>query len=76
MSAIKTVLSELLAMFLDDGSLVLAVIAWAVVGAICLHADLLAPASAAVLLAVGIAVLLAENVGRTTSAHAANSGSR
>jgi hypothetical protein len=76
MGAIKTVLSELLALFVDDGSLVLAVIAWAVVGAICLRAHLLDPASAAVLLAVGIAVLLAENVGRTASAHASNSGSR
>jgi hypothetical protein len=75
MSAIRTVLSELLALFVDDGSLVLAVIAWAVVGAICLRGHLLDPASAAVLLAVGIAVLLAENVGRTASAHPSSSGS-
>ena len=43
MSAIKTVLSELLALFVDDGSLVLAVIAWTLGGAICLRAHLLDP---------------------------------
>ena len=42
---------------------------------ICLRDHLLDPASEAVLLAVGIAVLLAENVGRTASAHASSSGS-
>ena len=43
MSAIRTVLSELLALFVDDGSLVLAVIAWAFGGAICVRAHLLDP---------------------------------
>jgi hypothetical protein len=76
MSAIKTVLSELLALFVDDGSLVLAVIAWTLGGAICLRAHLLDPASEAVLLAIGIALLLAENVGRTASAQASSSGMR
>jgi hypothetical protein len=76
MSAIKTVLSELLALFVDDGSLVLAVIAWTLGGAICLRTHLLAPASEAVLLAIGIALLLAENVGRTASAQASSSGMR
>jgi hypothetical protein len=76
MSAVKTVLSELLALFVDDGSLVLAVIVWAFGGAICLRAHLLDPASEAVLLAAGIAVLLAENVGRAASAHASRSGTR
>jgi hypothetical protein len=76
MSAIKTALYELLALFVDDGSLVLAVIAWALGGAICLRVHLLDPLSEAVLLAVGIAVLLAENVGRTVRAHASSSGPR
>ena len=76
MSAIKTALSELLALFVDDGSLVLAVIAWALGGAIFLRFHLLAPRSEAVLLAVGIAVLFAENVGRTARAHASSSGTR
>ena len=76
MSAIKTALSELQALFVDDGSLVLAVIAWALGGVIFLRVHLLDPRSEAVLLAVGIAVLLAENVGRTARAHASSSGTR
>ena len=74
MRAILAVLTELLALFVDDGSLVLAVIAWVIGGAICLRAHLLNPASGAVLLAVGIAALLAENIGRAASAHASSSG--
>jgi hypothetical protein len=70
MRVITPVLSELLALFVDDGSLALAVLAWAVGGAVCLHAHLLSPAPEAVLLAVGIAALLAENIGRTASAYA------
>jgi hypothetical protein len=76
MSAIKTALSELLALFVDDGSLVLAVILWTLGGAICLRVHLLDPLSEAVLLAVGIAMLLAENVGRTARAHASSLGTR
>ena len=54
----------------------LAVIAWALGGVIFLRVHLLDPRSEAVMLAVGIAVLLAENVGRTARAHASSSGTR
>ena len=43
---------------------------------ICLRATSSTPASEAVLLAVGIAVLLAENVGPTASAQASSSSMR
>jgi hypothetical protein len=69
MKLLKTVLTELVALFVDDGSLVLAVIALVAGGVLCLHAQLLDPASAAVLLALGIAVLLAENVLRSARVH-------
>lgn len=71
-----TVISKLLALFVDDGSLALAVIAWAIGGGICLRGHLLDPTSEAVLLAVGIAALLVENVGRTASACCSGSGMR
>jgi hypothetical protein len=69
MKLLKSMLTELLALFVDDGSLVLAVIAWVVGGVLFLRAQLLDPESEAVLLAVGIAVLLAENVLRSARAH-------
>jgi hypothetical protein len=56
-------------LFVDDGSLVLAVIVWLAVSAVCVHAQWLDPASASVLLAVGIAILLVENVLRFARAH-------
>jgi hypothetical protein len=67
MRLIRTMVSELLALFVDDGSLVLSVLAWVLVDVICLRLRLLDPASGAVLLGVGIAVLLAENIARTAS---------
>ncbi len=76
MRVMTTVLSELLALFVDDGSLALAVLAWAVGGAIGLHTYLLDPALEAVLLAVGIAALLTENIGRTARAYASGQGMR
>jgi hypothetical protein len=69
MKLLKTGLAEVIALFVDDGSLVVAVIAWALGGAICLNAHWLDPSSEAVLLAVGIAVLLVENVLRSARAH-------
>jgi hypothetical protein len=74
MGAVGTVLSELLALFVDDGRLVLAVIAWTLGDVICLRTHLVDPASAAVLLAVGIAVVLAENVVHSAGVHASSSG--
>jgi hypothetical protein len=76
MRVIRAALSELLALFIDDGSLALAVLAWALGGVMCLHSRLLDPGSEAVLLAVGIAALLAENIARTARAHVSGSGMR
>lgn len=76
MRVIRTALSELLALFVDYGSLVLAVLAWALGDFVCLRAHLLDPGSAAVLLVVGIAVLLAENIARTAKAYVSGSGKR
>jgi hypothetical protein len=67
MQPIKTLLSELVGLFVDDGSLVVAVLAWVLGGVICLRFHLLDPTSGAVLLAFGIAALLAEYVARTAS---------
>lgn len=69
MNALGTILSELLALFVDDGSLVLAVILWVLGGAICLRAQVIPPPVEALLLFVGIAALLAENVVRSARAH-------
>jgi hypothetical protein len=69
MKLLKSILDELVALFVDDGSLVVAVIAWVIGGVLCLRAQLLDPASEAVLLAIGIAVLLAENILRAARAH-------
>jgi hypothetical protein len=69
MKLLKSMLDELVALFVDDGSLAAAVIAWVIGGVLCLRAQLLDPASEAVLLAIGIAVLLAENILRAARAH-------
>jgi hypothetical protein len=74
MRVIGTALSELLALFVDDGSLTLAVLGWALAGFICRRAHVLDPGSEAVLLAVGIAALLAENIARTARAYVSGSG--
>ena len=71
MNARSTIVAELLALFVDDGRLVLAVIAWVFVGAICLRAQIVPPPVEALLLFVGIAALLAHNVVRAARAHAA-----
>jgi hypothetical protein len=51
----------------------MAVIAWTLGDVICLRTHLVDPASAAVLLAVGIAVVLAENVGHSARVHTSSS---
>ena len=68
MNWLKGALTELIGLFVDDGSLVMAVIAWALAGVVCRHAGLLDPAWEAALLAVGVAALLAENVVRSARA--------
>ena len=65
MNILKSIFSELLALFVDDGSFVLAVIAWVLGGVICLRTQVVPPPYEAILLFVGIVVLLAENVERT-----------
>ena len=69
MNSLKSVFSELLGLFVDDGSLVLVVIAWVLGGAICLRTQVISPPVEAVLLFIGIIVLLGENVARTARAH-------
>ena len=76
MNLLKSVLPELIGLFVDDGSLVLAVIVWVLAGVLCRRAQLLDPAWEAVLLALGIAALLAENVLRSARAHRRKSRSR
>jgi hypothetical protein len=62
-------LVELLALFVDDGSLVLGVIAWVAVTVLGLRSQILDPVPIAVLLALGIGVLLAGNVAYAARAH-------
>ena len=69
MSFLKGIFSELLALFVDDGSFGLTVLAWVLGAVICLRNQLLDPAFEAVLLFLGIAIILAENVARTARAH-------
>jgi hypothetical protein len=76
MNIFKAVASELLALFVDDGSFVLAVIAWVIGGAICLNRGVVPPLFEAVLLFMGIAGLLLENVTRTARAHAQSNNGR
>jgi hypothetical protein len=69
MTLIGTILTELWSLFVDDGSLVIAVILWVLADAIALRNHLIDPAVAAVLLSIGIAVLLAETVLRWARKH-------
>ncbi len=71
MTLLKGMLAELSALFVDDGSFVLAVIAWVVGAVVRLRIGLTDPVVEAVLLFLGLAILLAENVIRTGRAHAA-----
>jgi hypothetical protein len=72
MGWVKNVASELLGLFVDDGSFVLVVIAWMLISAFVLRLDWLDPGVGAVLLFAGIAALVVENVRRTARAHLAN----
>jgi hypothetical protein len=65
MRLMKTIAAELLGLFVDDGSLVAAVLVWVLGVAIALHAGVLDPVIGAELLGIGLAVLLTENVIRS-----------
>lgn len=65
MNVLKSILAELLALFVDDGRFVLTIITWVVGCALCLRGQFFSPVWAAVLLAVGVILLMAENVRRT-----------
>ena len=65
MSVLRLALTELLGLFVDDGSLVAGVAAWGIVVALVLKAQWVGPAGASIALAAGVAILLAENVLRS-----------
>ena len=62
MNFIRTVFSELLGLFVDDGSLALGILIWVGITAGLLHLDLCPPAFTGVLVFAGLAALLLENV--------------
>jgi hypothetical protein len=76
MNLLKNTLSELLALFVDDGSFVLTVIAWVLGGVVCLRGELVDPQFEAALLFLGIAGILLENVERTARTRGFRSGRR
>jgi hypothetical protein len=64
MRVLRSILREIVSLFVDDGSFALAIVAWVFAGALCvrLHVD---PVFEAVLLFLGLAVILAESVWRS-----------
>lgn len=64
MKLLRTILREIAGLFVDDGSLALAIVIWVAAVALCLrlHAD---PLFGALLLLLGLAGVLAENVRRS-----------
>ena len=64
MQLLRATAAELVGLFIDDGSLVVAVLVWVLAVAIALRVDILNPVIGAALLAIGLAVLLIENVVR------------
>ena len=65
MRLLKTIATELVGLFIDDGSLVSAVLIWVLAVAFALRAGFLDPLIGATLLGIGLGVLLAENVIRS-----------
>lgn len=65
MGWLTTARRELVGLFVDDGSLALAILAWLLGGYLCVHALAVPPVIEGLLLAAGLAFLLAENVDRT-----------
>ena len=68
MSFLSSVVAELFGMFVDDGSLAIAILVWVTVIAALQASALLAPAIVGILLFLGLAVLLVENVLRRARA--------
>jgi hypothetical protein len=75
MGWLSTAWRELIGLFIDDGSLALAILAWLLVGAVCIHVLGVAPIAEGLILTAGFALLLAENVERTARAQGPPSGS-
>jgi len=65
MSVVSIVLKQLFGLFVDDGSLAIAILAWIGLIAALLKFAVLAPAVCGGLLFVGLAALLIENLWRT-----------
>jgi hypothetical protein len=65
MGRLATVWREILGLFIDDGSLAAAILAWLAGGMICIRFFNVAPAGEAFILATGFVLLLGENVERT-----------
>jgi hypothetical protein len=65
MTGLSTAWRELIALFIDDGSFALSILAWLAGGAICLHVFEVPAAVEGFLLAAGFVMILAENVERT-----------
>jgi hypothetical protein len=65
MSWIVTARRELVGLFIDDGSLALAIIAWLLVGILCIHIFDVPPVAEGIILASGFVLLLGENIERT-----------
>ena len=62
MTFLRSVLAELFGMFVDDGSLAIAILAWVAVIALLQWSALIAPGLLGAVLFLGLAVLLLENV--------------
>lgn len=73
MTLIRTILTELWSLFVDDGSLVIMVILWILTDAIILRQQLIDPMAAAILLAIGTIALLGETVLRSARKHSERS---
>jgi hypothetical protein len=59
---------KLVGLFVDDGSLALAILGWLLGGVICIHVFAVPPVAEGIILASGFVLLLGENVGRTARA--------
>ena len=66
MGWLSTAGRPLVSLFIDDGSLALAILAWLAACEICFHLFGGPGAAAGILLGAGFAVILAENVARTS----------
>ncbi|HZZ03345.1 hypothetical protein [Paraburkholderia sp.] len=62
---LQAIIRELIGLFVDDGSLVFAVLGWVALCALALRHVALPPYGQAAVLVLGLAVILAENVVRS-----------